>query len=60
MAPRGSVVLKSYVDAVEGAFGHLGEDALAVYWATTELPTVEVTEATLVEGDIRRGNPRAW
>ena len=58
--PRGSVVLRRYVDAVEGAFSHLGADALAVYFATTELPAVEIVEATLVDGDIPRGNPRAW
>lgn len=59
-APRGSVVLRSYVDAVEGAFGHLGDDALAVYRATTDLPAVEVIDATLTTGDIPRGNPRSW
>jgi cation transport regulator ChaC len=58
--PSGSVVLKSYVDAVEGAFDHLGPGALAVYWASTELPAVEIVEATLTGGQIPRGNPRVW
>ncbi len=57
---RGSVVLKRYVDAVEDAFAQFGADVLATYRATTEPPAAEIIDATLVEGDIRQGNPRAW
>jgi cation transport regulator ChaC len=59
-APSGSVVLKSYVEAVESAFDHLGPGALTRYRASTEPPAVEIVEATLAEGRIPRGNPRAW
>ena len=58
--PPGSVVLRSYVDAVELAFERLGGDALRAYGATTEPPPVEIVDATLAGGDIPRGNPRSW
>lgn len=58
--PPGSVVLRSYVEAVERAFTYLGADALAAFRATTEPPGAEVVDAQLAGGDIPPGNPRDW
>jgi hypothetical protein len=58
--PAGSVVIASYVRAVERAFESLGLDAIALFRETTGDPPVEVIEATLVRDRIPAGNPREW
>ena len=58
--PSGAVILKSYAEAVERAFAELGPAELGEYRRTTEIPAVEVVEASLVRDRIPEGNPRAW
>lgn len=58
--PPRSVVLASYVAAVESAFEVLGPGQLQTYRQTTGPPPVEVMDARLVRGEIPEGNPRAW
>lgn len=56
--PEDAILIASYLRAVESAFEALGE--LDEFWATTDRPPVEVTEAVLVEDSIPAGNPREW
>lgn len=58
--PPRSVVLASYLQAVEAAFADLGEREAAAFARTTEPPGVPVVEARLTRDEIPRGNPRAW
>lgn len=58
--PPGSVVLRSYVDAVEAAFAALGGGELECFRRTTGPIPVEVVDAHLVRDRIPHGNPRAW
>jgi hypothetical protein len=59
--PRpGSVLIATYVEAVERAFGALGPGQLDLFRATTGPPPVEVVAATLVADRIPPGNPRDW
>jgi cation transport regulator ChaC len=57
--PDDSVILATYVAAVELGFTRLGEGELDHYLATTPYP-VERVEAELVIDRIPEGNPRAW
>lgn len=59
-APPGSVVLRSYVTAVELAFEHLGRGELDAFRASTDPPPTEPVEAHLVRDRIPPGNPRSW
>lgn len=58
--PPGAVILRSYLDAVEAAFGALGPGELDRFHATTEIPAVEIIEGELVRDRIPPGNPRDW
>jgi hypothetical protein len=58
--PEGTVVIASYVAAVEAAFAALGDAQLALYRETTERPPVPVIDAVLVRDRIPEGNPRDW
>ena len=58
--PERSVVIASYLRAVEGAFAELGPDELAGFRRTTGAPPVAVVEARLVRDEIPPGNPRSW
>jgi hypothetical protein len=58
--PHGSVVLASYLRAVEGAFDELGPGELERFRSTTPPPPVEVIEPVLVKDRIPPGNPRRW
>ena len=58
--PPDAVVLSTYAATVEAAFAALGEQQLQHYRDTTDLPPVEVVEATLVRDHIPPGNPRGW
>lgn len=58
--PGGTVILRSYVEAVEGAFAELEGGELAAYRRTTQAPPVEVVAGSLVRDAIPEGNPRAW
>ena len=58
--PPGSVVLRSYADAVEAAFAALGPEQRAEYVRTTASPGAEIVRAELVEDRIPEGNPRDW
>ena len=57
--PEDSVILATYVAAVELGFTQLGDGELDHYLATTPYP-VERVEAELVIDRIPEGNPRAW
>jgi hypothetical protein len=57
---QGAVILRTYLEAVEGAFAALGPAALESFRATTGPPPVEVIDATLVRDEIPPGNPRLW
>jgi cation transport regulator ChaC len=57
--PEDSVILATYVAAVELGFTQLGDGELDHYLATTPYP-VERVEAELVIDRIPDGNPRAW
>jgi hypothetical protein len=57
--PEDSVILATYVAAVELGFTRLGDGELDHYLATTPYP-VERVEAQLVIDRIPEGNPRAW
>jgi hypothetical protein len=57
--PEDSIILATYVAAVEQGFENLGQDELDHYFATTPYP-VDRHEATLVIDKIPEGNPRAW
>ncbi len=59
--PReGSVLISTYLKAVEGAFDALGPGQLDLFRETTGPPPVEVVDATLVVDQIPAGNPRDW
>ncbi len=59
--PReGSVLISTYLGAVEGAFAALGPGQLDLFRETTGPPPVEVVTATLVVDRIPAGNPRDW
>ena len=58
--PPGTVLIASYLRAVEAAFAELGPGELERFRATTAVPGVEVVEARLVRDAIPPGNPRAW
>ena len=58
--PPDAVILATYAEAVETAFGALSEDGLERYLATTGSYPVERVEATLVRDEIPSGNPRRW
>ena len=55
-----TILVASYLVAVEAAFDALGPGELEAFRATTPPPAVEITEATLVRDEIPPGNPRAW
>lgn len=56
----GSVLIATYLDAVERAFGSLGPGQLDLFRETTGPPPAEVVAATLIEDRIPPGNPRDW
>jgi cation transport regulator ChaC len=58
--PHSSVVLATYIRAVEGAFDDLDPTGLETYSATTGPCPVQCVEATLVRDEIPEGNPRRW
>ena len=59
--PRdGTVLISTYLEAVEGAFEALGPGQLELFRKTTGAPPVEVVAATLVADRIPAGNPRDW
>jgi cation transport regulator ChaC len=55
-----SVLIATYLKAVEGAFDALGPDQLDLFRETTGSPPVEVVNARLVADRIPAGNPRDW
>ena len=57
--PR-SVILSTYMNAVEAAFVALGPEELDAFRETTGPPPVPVIDAVLVRDEIPPGNPRAW
>jgi cation transport regulator ChaC len=57
--PKDSIILATYVAAVEKGFEGLGPGELDHYLATTPYP-VDRLEATLVVDRIPAGNPRDW
>jgi hypothetical protein len=56
----GSVLIATYLEAVESAFDALGPGELELFRETTGQPPVEVVAATLVADHIPAGNPRDW
>lgn len=56
----GSVLIATYLEAVEAAFDALGPGQLDLFRETTGPPPVEVVAATLVGDRIPAGNPRDW
>jgi hypothetical protein len=56
----GTVLIRTYLEAVETAFAALGPGELDLFRETTGPPPVEVVDATLVGDRIPQGNPRAW
>jgi hypothetical protein len=59
--PRpGSVLIATYLEAVERAFDALGPGQLELFRKTTGPPPVDVVEAALVADRIPPGNPRDW
>lgn len=58
--PPRSIVIASYVRAVEAAFAELGPKEVDEFWRTTGPPPVPVLEAQLVRDRIPAGNPREW
>jgi cation transport regulator ChaC len=58
--PPGSVLIATYLEAVERAFDALGPGQLDLFRETTGPPPVEVIAATLVADRIPPGNPRDW
>jgi hypothetical protein len=58
--PPESVILASYVRAVEEAFDSLGTGELELFRETTGPHPVDVVEAVLVRDRIPPGNPREW
>jgi hypothetical protein len=59
--PRpGSVLIATYLEAVERAFETLGPGELDLFRKTTSPPPVDVVAATLVADRIPPGNPRDW
>ena len=58
--PKDAVILATYAQAVEAAFGALAPDGLEIYRATTGPYPVERVEAKLVRDQIPAGNPRRW
>lgn len=59
-APADAVILATYAEAVERAFGALGPGELEHYLASTGPYPVERVGARLVTDRIPDGNPRAW
>ena len=59
--PPDTILIASYLRAVESAFDELGPGELERFRATTLAPAAEVVEAKLVDGErIPPGNPRDW
>ena len=58
--PPNSIVIASYVEACEAAFGELGPTAWEEFLATTGEFPAPVVEVRLVKDAIPEGNPRAW
>lgn len=59
--PRpGSVILRSYAEAIEAAFASLGPEQLQRYRASTLPYPVEPVAGTLLADRIPAGNPREW
>lgn len=58
--PAGSVILRSYAEAVEAAFAKLGPGQRLEYLRTTQTHPVEPVDAHLISDRIPEGNPRAW
>ena len=59
--PPDTILIGSYLRAVESAFDELGPGELERFRATTLAPAAEVVEARLVDGErIPPGNPRDW
>ncbi len=56
----GTVLISTYLEAVERAFDVLGPGHLDRFRETTGPPPVEVVTATLVADRIPAGNPRNW
>ena len=58
--PPGSVVLATYVRALEAAFDALGPGQRELFRETTGDPPVPVVSGRLVRDEIPEGNPRDW
>ena len=58
--PHSSVILATYVRAVESAFDDLDPEGLKTYTATTGPYPARCVEAKLVRDEIPAGNPRRW
>ena len=58
--PPRSVIIATYLAAVEAAFEELGPGELEAFRRTTGPPPVPVVEARLVRDEIPPGNPRTW
>lgn len=58
--PAGSVILRTYAEAVESAFARLGPGQRLEYLRTTDSQPVDLVDAHLVSDRIPEGNPRAW
>jgi hypothetical protein len=56
----GTVLISTYLEAVEAAFNALGPGQLDRFRETTGPPPAEVVAATLVVDQIPPGNPRDW
>ncbi len=58
--PPGSVVIATYLEACEAAFGALGPGELDAFRVSTGPPPAPVVHATLVRDEIPPGNPSTW
>ena len=58
--PPRTILISSYLRAVESAFDSLGPGELELFRLTTGPPPVDVVDAELVRDEIPPGNPRAW
>lgn len=58
--PWGSVILRSYAEAVEAAFEGLGPGHLRAYRESVHPLPTELVDAHLVRDSIPPGNPRDW
>jgi cation transport regulator ChaC len=58
--PPGAIIIASYVQACEAAFGELGPDEWELFERTTGSYPAPVVDARLVVDEIPEGNPRAW